>query len=39
MVPTLFIIDKNGVIMDKAYGYLTEKAREDFVNPYLTKKG
>jgi peroxiredoxin len=39
VVPTLFIIDKNGVIKDKAYGYLTEKALRDFVNPYLKGKG
>lgn len=35
VVPTLFLIDKKGVIKDKAYGYLTEKALWDFVNPYL----
>lgn len=39
VVPTLFIIDTNGVIKDKAYGYLSEQGLRDFVNPYLTKKG
>jgi len=39
VVPTLFIIDGNGMIKDKAYGYLSEKGLWDFVNPYLTKKG
>lgn len=39
VVPTLFIIDTNGVIKDKAYGYLSEKGLWDFVNPYLTKRG
>ena len=35
MVPTLFLIDKDGVIKEKAYGYLTEEALWSFVNPYL----
>lgn len=39
VVPTLFIIDTNGVIKDKAYGYLSEQGLWDFVNPYLAKKG
>ncbi len=39
VVPTLYIINENGVIKDKAYGYLSEKGLLDFVNPYLTKKG
>lgn len=39
VVPTLFIIDTNGVIKDKAYGYLSEQGLWDFVNPYLKGKG
>ncbi len=35
MVPTLFLIDKDGVIKEKAYGYLTKEALWQFVNPYL----
>ncbi len=35
VVPTLFIIGKNGMIKEKVYGYLTEKALLDFVEPYL----
>jgi len=35
MVPTLFIIGKDGVIKEKAYGYLTGEALWEFVNPYL----
>lgn len=35
VVPTLFLIDKDGVIKEKAYGYLTEEALWSFVNPYL----
>ena len=38
VVPTLFIIDTNGVIKDKAYGYLSEQGLRDFVNPYLKGK-
>lgn len=38
VVPTLFIIDKNGLIREKVYGYLTEQALLDFVDPYLKKK-
>jgi len=38
IVPTLFIIGKDGVIREKVYGYLTEKALMDFVQPYLRKK-
>lgn len=38
VVPTLYIIDRTGVIKDKAYGYLSEQGLWDFVNPYLTKK-
>ena len=35
MVPTLFIIGKDGVIKEKAYGYLTKGALWQFVNPYF----
>ena len=35
MVPTLFLIGKDGVIKEKAYGYLTKEALWQFVNPYL----
>lgn len=35
MVPTLFLIGKDGVIKEKAYGYLTDEALWQFVNPYL----
>ena len=35
VVPTLFLIDKDGIIKDKAYGQLTEEALWSFVNPYL----
>lgn len=35
VVPTLFIIDQKGVIKEKVYGYLTEQALFDFVDPYL----
>lgn len=35
VVPTLFLIGKNGVIKDKAYGYLSEEGLESFVKPYL----
>ena len=38
VVPTLFIIDKDGLIKEKVYGYLTEQALLDFVEPYLKKK-
>lgn len=37
VVPTLFIINKEGVIVDKAYGYLSEEGLWDFVAPYLMK--
>lgn len=39
VVPTLFIIDENSMVKDKAYGYLSEQGLWDFVKPYLTKKG
>lgn len=39
VVPTLFITDKNDMIKDKAYGYLSEQGLWDFVNPNLKKKG
>jgi len=35
MVPTLFLIGKDGIIKEKAYGYLTKEALWQFVNPYL----
>jgi peroxiredoxin len=35
MLPALFIIGKEGVIKEKAYGYLTKEALWQFVNPYL----
>ncbi len=38
VVPTLFIIGKDGMIKEKVYGYLTEQALLDFVGPYLKKK-
>ncbi len=38
VVPTLFIIGKNGMIKEKVYGYLTDEALLDFVEPYLKKK-
>jgi len=37
VVPTLFIIGKNGMIKEKVYGYLTEQALLGFVEPYLKK--
>lgn|GEM_PF-891100 len=39
VVPTLFIIDENSMVKDKAYGYLSEQGLWEFVKPYLTKKG
>ncbi len=38
VVPTLFIIGKESMIKEKVYGYLTEQALLDFVEPYLKKK-
>lgn len=38
VVPTLFIIGKDGLIKEKVYGHVTEKALLDFVEPYLKKK-
>jgi cytochrome c biogenesis protein CcmG/thiol:disulfide interchange protein DsbE len=38
VVPTLFIIGKDRMIKEKVYGYLTEQALLDFVEPYLKKK-
>ena len=38
VVPTLFIIGKDGIIEEKVYGYLTEQALLDFVGPHLKKK-
>jgi peroxiredoxin len=35
MVPTLFLVGKDGVIKEKAYGYLTKEALWQFVTPYL----
>ncbi len=37
IVPTLFIIGKDGLIKDKVYGYMSEQALFDFINPYLKK--
>ena len=34
MVPTLFLIGKDGMIKEKAYGYLTKEALWQFVTPY-----
>jgi len=38
VIPTLFIIGRDGVIKEKIYGYMTEQALLDFVEPYLKKK-
>ena len=38
VVPTLFIIGKDGLIKEKVYGHVTEQALLDFVEPYLKKK-
>lgn len=38
VVPTLFLIGKDGLIKDKAYGYLSEDGLWRFVKPYLNKK-
>jgi len=38
VVPTLFIIGKDGMIKEKVYGYLTEQALLNFVDPYLKEK-
>ncbi len=38
VVPTLFIIGKDGMIQEKVYGYLTDQALLDFVGPYLKRK-
>jgi hypothetical protein len=35
MVPTLFLVGKDGVIKEKAYGHLSKEALWQFVNPYL----
>ncbi len=35
VVPTLYLIGKDGVIKDKAYGYLSEDGLMTFVKPYL----
>jgi len=35
MVPTLFLIGQDGLIKEKAYGYLTDEALWQFVNPYF----
>jgi peroxiredoxin len=35
MVPTLFLIGKDGMIKEKAYGHLSKEALWQFVNPYL----
>jgi peroxiredoxin len=36
MVPTMFIIDGNGVIREKAIGFFDKTALWDFVAPYLS---
>jgi peroxiredoxin len=38
IVPTLFMIGKDGLIKEKVYGYLSEQALFDFIEPYLKKK-
>jgi hypothetical protein len=38
IVPNLFMIAKDGVIKEKVYGYMSEQALLDFVEPYLSKK-
>ena len=38
VLPTLFIIGRDGLIKEKAYGYLTEQALLDLVGPYVKKK-
>lgn len=38
IVPTFFVIGRDGVIKEKLYGYLTEQALLDFVEPYLKKE-
>ena len=38
IVPTLFIIGKDGVIKEKVYGYMSEQALLDFVEPYMRRK-
>jgi len=35
LVPTLYLIGKDGRIKDKAYGYFSEEVLQSFVNPYL----
>ena len=35
VVPTLFLIGKDGAIKDKAYGYLSQDGLWRFVDPYL----
>ena len=38
VLPTLFIIGRDGLIKEKAYGYLSEQGLLDLVGPYLKKK-
>ncbi len=38
VAPTLFIIGKDALIKEKVYGYVTEQALLDFVEPYLKKR-
>jgi len=38
VVPTLLIIGRDGLIKEKVYGYLTEQALLDFVEPYLKRR-
>lgn len=38
MVPTLFLIGKDGVVREKAYGHLSKEALWKFVKPYLDQK-
>jgi peroxiredoxin len=38
VVPTFFIIDRDGLIKKRLYGHVTGKDLLDFVEPYLRKK-
>jgi len=39
VVPTMFLIGRDGLIKEKSYGYLTEKALWEVVQPYLKSPG
>jgi peroxiredoxin len=39
VVPTFFIIGRDGLIKERIYGHVTGKDLLDFVEPYLRKKG